>query len=264
MKKYHTIILDNFPKEEDFDDIEDFYDCYYKKILSYPLIMLPKNKIIFWGFEVTILRKEYELLKAIINLNTNHPSEFGYTEEQIMEHVPYCQNNLKIQKKMAYQQFIKTSVSRIKREIRKKIVDCCVNRIEFNKFNPLIKGKLDDKKIHGETKDCRKDSIFVKELLNADINLTKIFTQMLNLTSPYNPYYSSFIPNIALQKLLYSPKGQQHNSPNRMYSTCYVFNSAPLDIKKETNRSYRAKENDFLYAKISKTKSNLYNFVNYS
>lgn len=55
--------------------------------------MLPKNKIIFWRFEVTILRKEYELLKAIINLNTNHPSEFGYTEEQIMEHVPYCQNN---------------------------------------------------------------------------------------------------------------------------------------------------------------------------
>ena len=65
---------------------------------------------------------------------------------------------------------------------KKKIVDCCVNRIEFNKFNPLIKGKLDDKKIHEETKDCRKDSIFVKELLNADINLTKIFTQMLNLT----------------------------------------------------------------------------------
>lgn len=262
MKKYHAIILDDFPKQEYFDDIEDFYDCYYEKILSYPLIMLPKNKIIFWGFEVTILKKEYELLKSIIDLNTKQPKKLEYTEEQIIKQVAYCQNNLKIPKKKAYQQFIKTSNSRIKRAIREKIVDCCVNRIEFNKFNPLVKGKLDDKKILGETKDYRKDPIFIKELLNSNINLTKIFTQMLNFTSPYNSYYSSFIPNTALHDLFYSPKGQQHNV-HRMYRTCYIFNTEPLDIRKETNRSYRIKENNFLYAKISQTKSNLHNFVNY-
>lgn len=99
MKKYHAIILDDFPKQEYFDDIEDFYDCYYEKILSYPLIMLPKNKIIFWGFEVTILKKEYELLKSIIDLNTKQPKKLEYTEEQIIKQVAYCQNNLKIPKK---------------------------------------------------------------------------------------------------------------------------------------------------------------------
>ena len=77
MDKLSCIIINEFPNIEDFEDKEEYYDGYWQLVSNYPLIMLPKNRIIFWGFEVVIAKNEYDLLKAIIDLNTNSPCEYG-------------------------------------------------------------------------------------------------------------------------------------------------------------------------------------------
>ena len=62
MNKLSCIIINEFPNIGSFEDKEEYYDGYWQLVLNYPLILLPRNKIIFCGFEIELLKNEYDLL----------------------------------------------------------------------------------------------------------------------------------------------------------------------------------------------------------
>lgn len=263
MDKLSCIIINEFPNIEDFEDKEEYYDGYWQLVSNYPLIMLPKNRIIFWGFEVVIAKNEYDLLKAIINLNTNSHCEYGFTEEQLIENVDYRQRNSKIDKKEAYQRFITTSMSRIKTKITKAVVEACINRIDVNKYNPFIIGKDSDRRNFTAIDSLKKDKTFASNIMSADINLIKIFPYLLNFVSMYDKYYSSFVLKKVFPSLIRSAKGQKQKALHRYYQTDFIFSDKTLCRNYTQRARLRIKDENFSYAKTTPTKYNLYNFVNY-
>ena len=263
MDKLSCIIINEFPNIEDFEDKEEYYDGYWQLVSNYPLIMLPKNRIIFWGFEVVIAKNEYDLLKAIIDLNTNSPCEYGYTEEQLIENVDYRQRNSKIDKKEAYQRFITTSMSRIKTKITKAVVEACFNRIDVNKYNPFIIGKDSDRRNFTAIDSLRKDKTFTSNIMSANLNLIKIFPYLLNFVSMYDKYYSSFVLKKAFTSLICSAKGQKQLALHRHYKTDFIFSTQKFCRNYTQRARLRIKDENFSYAKTTPTKYNLYNFVNY-
>ncbi len=262
MKTLHAFVLDKITIPTDSDELESFYDWYWQLVLDYPLIFLPENKIIFWGFEVKLLKNEYDLLKSIIKLNTETSMTNEFTEEQIVESIDYKRINSSIEKLKSYQRFITTSMSNIKRVLLNECTTCCINRIEFNLYNPFIEDKVAGKVITLDKVPTNNKS-FREKVLVTDINLTKIFTHMLNFTSAYDDNYSSFILKNALTSLISSPKGQKHNSEHRFYTTEFVFNDTPFTRSSNIPLRLREKDDDFKYAKTTPTRYNLANFINY-
>ncbi len=263
MNKLSCIIINEFPNIGSFEDKEEYYDGYWQLVLNYPLILLPRNKIIFWGFEIELLKNEYDLLKSIIKLNTDISSELGYSEEQLIESINYKRRSLKTSKLHASQRFITTSMSRIKKQISKAVVQACINRIEVNKYNPFIKGNGADKRNFTDIDDLRNDKTFLTSVMTANINLIKIFTYMSNFVSMYDNYYSSFVLKEALTSLICSVKGQKQYSLHRYYKTDFVFSDEKFSRNYKQTPRKRCKDKKFFYAKTTPTKHNLYNFINY-
>lgn len=262
MKTLHAIVLDKITIPTDSDELESFYDWYWQIVLDYPLIFLPENKIIFWGFEVKLLKNEYDLLKSIIKLNTENYSTNRFTEEEIIVNIDYKRVNSEQDKLKSYQRFITTSISKIKRALLDECTNCCINRIGFNLYNPFIEDKVDKKVITADKIPTNNES-FRKKVLVADINLTKIFTHMLNFTSAYDDNYSSFILKNAIASLISSPKGQKQHSEHRIYATEFVFNNTPFTRSSKIPLRLREKDDNFKYAKTTPTRYNLANFINY-
>lgn len=290
MPTYKSIELTNFPNINDFENFEEYFDVYYSIVLEYPLIFIPKNKIIFWGIEVEILKKEYDLLKEIIKLSTYNQKKAGYTEEELIQNINYKRTTSKYTRIEAYRRFIITSTSRIKKALQKKLVRICLDTIIANKYNPFIKGKIQEKDMrHYFVNVCKKqipkidrqdkyimrctrlickylekDKDFEKRVLSADLNLIKIFYPMLNFTKPYNTTYASFVFNNAFSSLMSSVKNQRQKSKHRRFKTDFIFCK---ELKRRPIDSgyvrIRGKDKYFSYAKITPPKFNLCNFVNY-
>lgn len=263
MNKLSCIIMNKFPDIETFEDPEEYYDGYWQLVLDYPLIMIPENRIIFWGFDVQILKNEYDLLKSIINLNTNIPNEQGYNEEELTESINYRRRNFKVSKISASQRFITTSMSRIKSTIIQTATESCINRIEVNRYNPFIEGKESDKRKFTNINSLKMDRDFSKKVVSANLNLVKIFTHMSNFVSMYDKHYSSFILNKALNSLIYSASGQKQNSLHRYYKTDYIFSNEKFSRDYSPRQRLRYRDEKFSYSKVTPTKHNLYNFINY-
>lgn len=288
--KYFCKEMPAFPKIEEFENIEEYYDGYYSRVLECPLIFLPNNKIIFWGLEVTILKNEYDLLKAIIELNTYNPNESGYTEEELLKNIEYHRRFTNKNKRKSYQRFIITSISRIKNALKNKLVRACLDTIITNKYNPFLdEGKEQDHYMKNYISDvCKKnfsklerqdeyiskctkifcehwkcDKNFKHKVCNQDLNLVKVFPYMLNLTSPYKTHYSSFIFEKAFADLIASVKGQKHNSEHRRFQTKYIIDNNCKLTFHESNIRLREKKFGFNTPKTTPTRFNLYNFVNY-
>ena len=261
MSNLRAHIIDNFPNIEDFEDKEEYYDGYWQLVLDYPLIFLPNNKIIFWGFEVKILKNEYDMLKSIIKLNSETSTAKGFTEEQIIENIYYKRVNSRVDKLKSYQNFIKTSKSRIKKQLTDECVNCCINCITFNLFNPFINDKVAKKFITRKNIPTN-DKTFRDKVLNANINLTKIFTYMLNFTTPYDENYSSFLLKNALDSLLYISEYQEPNSKHKFYKTEFIFNDIPFVRNNKMPERQKGKDDRFRYAKTTPTRYNLYDFLN--
>lgn len=263
----NAVILKTMPNIEDYDDIEEYYDGYWQIVLENQLIFLPNNHIIFWGFETSISKKQCDLLKSIIELNTKSYSEDGYSEEQIIKNVGYTQENLEKNRLEAYKRFIITSSSIIKRKIKSSIKEACINRISVNRYNPFIKGVEKDKLVEKDDIEqlcstLRNDSDFMNKILKADLNLVKIFTYLLNFTDSYDKTYSSFHADKALDKLISSVEGQKQKTKHRFFKTEFTFRQRKLERRKKIDRKIRAKDNNFMYAKITPTKANTNNFIN--
>lgn len=290
MVTYKCIEFTEFPNIDNFDDSEEYYNGYYSIVLKYPLIFLPDNKIIFWGLEVKLLKNEYDLLKEIILLNTYKYQDEGYSEQEIIRNINYKKTTFKGNRTKSYQRFIITSMSRIKNVLKKKLVRVCLDKIIANKYNPFIEGKehehfmknyiinvcnkkiskLDRQDLYIEKctriicKYLEKDKSFEKVVLGANLNLVKIFSYMLNFTKPYNTMYSSFVFNNAFKDLIAPVKNQKHNSKHRRFTTNFVFSTEyKIHALDDKYIRHRKKDKNFNYAKISPTKFNLYNFVNY-
>ena len=270
MEKFNSIILDEFPNIEDFENVEDYYDGYWNYVLNYPLIFLPQNRIIFWGFEVKISKNEYDLLKSLIRLNTDKNGIF--TEEEIVKNVGYKRRNGRGNKREAIQRFVITSVSRIKKAIKNALFDACINQIRLNLFNPFEEGLINNKRIKQEDLDMtitrlNKSKNFKKTICSADLNLTKILTYMLNFTNPYDELYSSFVFNTAFDNLiiLQNKKKQKQNSEHNLYKTNFIFYNEKIQRNYQSNLPrLRAKDKNFKYAKDTRTKYNVCDFVNHS
>lgn len=263
MKTLNCIIHNKVSNINEFVCEEAYYDAYWQMVLDYPLIILPKNKIIFWGFDVTLSKNEYDLLKTIINLNTNNFCEQGYTEEQLVENIDYRQRNCKIDKSVARQHFISTSISRIKKQILNSVVDACINMIELHQYNPFIKGKEENKQNFTQIDSIKDDKKFKKQVASANINLVKIFPHMSNLTCMYDKYYSSFVFKNAFPFLISINKTRQNKSSHKLFKTNFIFSDKKLERNYKLNPRIRTKDDYFYYAKITPPKYNIYNFVNY-
>lgn len=266
MQTFNSIILKEIPNISNFENKEEYYDRYWGIVLDYPLIFLPNNKLIFWGLEITVLKNEYNLLKSIIMLNTNNRNNNGFTEDEIIKTVDYRISNCRNNKAKAIQRFITTSKARIKKQLKKALVEACLNKIRMTKFNPFKVGEIKDKWIKSEELDIEIEKLKNNEtlIIKSNLNLVKIFTHMLNLTSVYDKYYSSFVFTNAFENLIYYPKGQKHKSEHRLYKTSFIFCNEKFQRNNKTNPRKRCKDKLFQYAKTTMTKFNFDNFVNYS
>lgn len=290
MVTYKCFEFSEFPNIDNFEDSEEYYDFYYSIVLEYPLIFLPNDKIIFWGLEVTLLKNEYNLLKELILLNTHKHQDEGYSEQEIIKSIDYKKTTFNGNKIKSYQRFIITSKSRIKKVLKKRLVRACLDKIIVNKYNPFIEGKehehymknyivnecnkkipkLDRQDLYIEKctriicKHLENDKRFEKIVLNANLNLVKIFSYMLNFTKPYNTLYSSFVFNKAFKDLIAPAKNQKHYSKHRRFTTNFIFSTEYKRYSFDDKYiRHREKDKNFKYAKITPTKFNLYNFVNY-
>lgn len=270
MKAFKSIILTETLDPKNFNTELDYDDTYWDLVLNYPLIFLPNNKIIFWGFEVKILKNEYELLKSLITLNTNNKNNQGFTEDEIIVSVDYKRRDINRNKEKSIQRFITTSISHIKKQLKRAIVESCINQIRFNKFNPfkecqkIIDKEISDKDLDTELKTPKKYKALEKMILQSDLNLTKILTHLQNLTNVYDEYYSSFIFTKEFKNLICSKEGQKQKSKHRLYKTSFVFCTENFQRDYKNNPRKRCKDKRFQYAKYNyRTKYNTKNFVNY-
>jgi hypothetical protein len=264
MTQFKCIVINPAPppQPEDYDDREKYYqdlerydEGYWSSIIDNPLIFLPENTIIFWGFEVKLSRNEYDLLKSITDLNSSNYSNTGYTAEKILKNVDYRRNNLEKAKNITLKRTIITLKSSIKKKISNKVVEVSISVIKGNKFNPFAKGTNKDKELKGDIeKICNEmlsDKKLRNEILDSELNLTKIFPCLLDFLKTDDSYYSAFNIKKAVNGLIRSAKGY--------FKTDFSFN-----VQHKSKRKYlpqKTKKSKFNYAPL-KFKPNLYNFVN--
>lgn len=250
------------------------YD-FWQMVLNYPLIFLPENKIVFYGFNVKLLKNEYNLLKSIISLNSNSNNN-DFSEEQIVEPINYKRVNTSIEKSYSYKRFIITTSSSIKRKIKEEIITACINCIRFYQYDPVDKiyecnkriklksNNLDEQlnELNTYVNRLAKNNKFKKTILNKDLNLVKIIIPLQEYTDPYHQTYSSFIPNVSLQNLISMSKGQKQYSEHRYFRTSFVFDNEIKIKHYEIKPRLKQKHKDFLQAKSTPTKYNIENFIN--
>ena len=296
MSYLKSIIVDRYYDINTYGSSEDFCDEYYSLILQYPLIFMPDNKIIFWGFEISLLANEYDLLRTIVELNTQKKGG-QFTEEEILSHINYHKCNSNNDKLYSFRRFIITSKSRIKKEITKAVVQLCTHKIYINKYNPFIEGnnedrflknfiinvckksyltaKIPERKVlhkHRYLSRCVKiicrnlqqEKDFRKIVQNADLNLVKLHTNLLYYTDPYKGLYTTFILNRAIESLISSVKKPKANTSNSYYKTDYIFLTEENKSKYEykIKHQIKRKTENFTYPMVNRTKFNLQNFVN--
>lgn len=294
MEKLYSIIIKDPPDISEFEDKEDYYDSYWQLVLNYPLIFLPNNIIVFWGFKVKLLKNEYDLLKTIVELNSEKYSESGYAEDELIENINYHRNNARKNKIEAYQKFISTSTSSIKRKLKEAIVEACIAAIEMYQFNPFVNGAYEEKTIpcalvlidgvyerkllskEGKAKDLslkeycknlKNRKKLKKTILQSSLNLIKVFPQLLNFTTPCTPdniCYKSLIPLEALQKLIKQSNFQENDSKHKYYKTDYIFKEDKTIITYLNETFPKAIGPCFQYAKTTAGKYNMVNFLNKS
>jgi len=270
MKLLNSIVIENLLGIENYDDKESYYDGYWNLVINNPLIFLPENKIVFWGFEVKLSQNEYDLLKSIISLNSSNYSEMGYTAEKILKKVNYHRNNLQKVKNEATARFIITSKSSMRKKIINSIVETIISTIKWNKFNPFAKGKIEDRYIKEDIDifcvEFKKDKKFQKQIFKKKFNLTFIFPYLLNFIKYNDLQFSTFVIDDAINQLIISPKGQKHHSKHRYFQTNFYFNVQPdkknneESSNKKYNKNKGVRKKPFQYAP-RKFKHNSNNFI---
>lgn len=295
MPNLKSIIVDRYLDIDSFGCMEGFCDKYYQLILQYPLIFMPDNRIIFWGFEISLLKNEYNLLRTIIELNTKNP-EGKFTEEEIISNINYKKCNSNNDKIYSFRRFIITSKSRIKKEITNAVIKLCIHKIYVYKYNPFIEGDNKDRfLVNYITNVCKKsyltakvperkalykhkylarctkiicqnlqkDKNFRRIVQGANLNLVKLHTNLLYYTNPFKGAYTTFILNNAIDDLLSPVNNQKHGATNRLYITNYIFSNKICEYNDyKLKPQIKRKTKNFTYAKINRTKFNLQNFVN--
>jgi hypothetical protein len=287
MTQFKCIVINPAPppQSEDYDDrekyyhdLESYHDAYWSAVIENPLIFLPKNTIIFWGFEVKLSKNEYDMLKSITDLNSSHYSNVGYTAEKILKNVDYRRNNLEKAKNITIQRTIITLKSSIKRKNSDRVVEVVQDIILFNKFNPYIEGKNKDKELKVGVKETTEelekvrevlnDNDFRKKVLKSELNLVKIHFHLLNFLKCDDLPYSAFNVAKAVDSLIRPAKSQKHHSKHRYFQTDFSLDAPRRgEVKylspkmRKIKKAEKVGKFNFNYASI-KRKYNLYNFVN--